>query len=120
MVDYEESFGSFLRRKLAESGLRQSQAARRIGATSGMMSGWVNNRRVPEPENVTRLAELLAVDPNEMLTRAGYRKRRDTDLHPKRAELLEMARQLPLEEADLVLGFMRWRLEEAYRPRLTK
>ena len=108
MVDYEESFGGFLRRKLAEAGLTQAQAARKIGATSGMMSNWVQNKRVPEPPNVDKLAELLAVDPNEMQTRAGYRKRRDTDLHPKRAELLEMARQFPLEDADVVMSFMRW------------
>lgn len=119
MVDYEESFGGFLRRKLAEAGLTQSQACRRLGITSGMMSNWVNNKRVPEPNNVDQLARLLAVDPNEMQTRAGYRERRDTDLHPMRAELLEMARQLPLSEAEIVLGFMRWRLEEAYRPRLS-
>lgn len=115
--DYSESFGSFIKRKIAERGLNQRQAALRIGATSGMMSNWVNDSRKPSPEYVVKLAALLAVDVDEMMIRAGYRPRRDTDLHPKRAELLEVARQLPIEEADIAIGFLKWRLEEAYRPK---
>ena len=116
-MDYEESLGSYIRRKIAERGLNQRQAALRIGVTSGMMSNWCNDKRRPEASNIPRLAALLAVDEDDLAIRAGYKQRRDTDLHPKRAELLEVARQLPIEEADIAIGFMKWRIEERYRPR---
>lgn len=116
-MDYEETLGSYIRRKIAERGLNQRQAALRIGVTSGMMSNWANDKRRPDPENIPKLAALLAVDEDDLSIRAGYKRRRDLDLHPKRAELLEVARQLPIEQADLAIGFMKWRLEESYRPR---
>lgn len=116
-MDYEGTLGSYIRQKLAEKGLNQRQGALRIGVTSGMMSNWVHDKRRPDPENIPKLAALLSVDPDELMVRAGYRPRRDTDLHPKRAELLEVARQLPLDQADLAIEFMKWRLETSYRPR---
>ena len=116
-MDYEMSFGTWLRQKIVEKGTNQRQLALRIGASTGMMSGWVHDRRRPEPDNVARLAQALGVPEEEALVRAGYRRRKDTDLDPVRAELIEMARQLPLSEAAAVIDFMRWRQAEALRPR---
>lgn len=115
--DFSESFGTYLKRKIVEAGLNQRTAALQIGASSGQMSGWVHGHRRPTPENVSRLAQLLGVPEREMLIRAGYQRRRDTDLHPERAQLLELARELPLRDVPLVTGFVRWRLQEATRPR---
>ncbi len=112
MVD-EERFGDYLARQLAMRGMNRSQAGTRLGVTRSMVSQWVNNHRVPKPENVERLAALLGVDNDELLVRAGHRRRVDTDMHPARSELLEMARQLPLEEAETAIDFMRWRLERS-------
>lgn len=117
MPDYEQSFGTWLREKIRERGTNQRRLSLAVGASSGMVSGWANDRRRPSPEYVAKIAQALGVPEEEAQVRAGYRARRDTDLDPRRAELLEMARQLPLSEAEIVLGFMRWRLQEALRPR---
>lgn len=115
---YEEPLDQFLRRKLTESGLNQRQAALRMGVSWGMVNAWlqpkgVPNHRHPNPGNVERLATLLEVDPDELMIRAGHRTRREADLHPKQAELLELARQLPLAEADMAIDYMRWRLDRS-------
>lgn len=117
MDDYEISFGTWLRRKLVERNLNQRRLALMIGASTGMVSGWAHDKRRPEPDNVAKIAQALGVPEEEALVRAGYRQRRDTDLDPRRAELVEMARQLPLSEAASVMDFMRWRTTEALRPR---
>lgn len=120
MDDYEITFGTWLRRKLVERNLNQRRLAVMIGASTGMVSGWANDKRRPEPDNVTRIAQALGVPEEEALTRAGYRSRKDTDMDPVRAELVEMARQLPLSEAATVMDFIRWRQSEALRPRVVR
>lgn len=119
-VDYEEPFGQYLKRMLAQVGLNQRQAALKLGVTPGMMNNWIKGNKRPNPENAMRLAGLLTVDIDDLMIRAGHRRRRDTDLHPKRAELLELARQLPLEQADIAIDYMRWHLDRSLQPHISR
>lgn len=115
--DYEVTFGTWLRQKLNERGWSQRRLAQMVGASTGMMSGWAGDKRRPEPGNVAKIAAALGVPEEEALTRAGYRQRRDTDMDPRRAEALEMLRQLPLSVVPTVVDFMRFQQAEALRPR---
>ncbi len=115
--DYEISFGTWLKDRINTVGTNQRQLALQIGASSGMMSNWIRDTRKPSPENCAKLAQALAVPEEEVLVRAGYRRRKDTDPDPRRAALVEMARQLPLSEAEAVMDFMRWRTYERLRSR---
>lgn len=117
MEDYDVPFGVWLKRKLNERGLNQRRLAMMIGASTGMVGMWANDRRRPSPPYVLKIAQALGVPEEEVQVRVGYRQRRDTDMHPLRAEALEMLRQLPLEELPMVIDFMRWRAVEAVRPR---
>jgi|GEM_PF-1589503 len=112
-TDYEESIGNYLRRKLAERGLSQNQAALRMGVSSGMVNTWVKGNRKPSPESVVKIAGLLAVGVDELMIRAGHRRPVETDLHPLRRELLEVARQVPIKEAELAIEFLVWRTQQA-------
>ena len=117
MEDYEITFGTWLRQKLNERGWSQRRLAQMIGASTGMLSGWANDKRRPEPGNVAKIAAALGVPEVEALTRAGYRQRRDTDMDPLRAEALEVLRQLPMSVVPTVMDFMRWQQAEVLRPR---
>ena len=114
--DYDEPQGPWMRRRIAEVGLTQAEFAERLGVSQGTVSNWVAvGRRVrrPVPEMIPRIAAVLQVPEAEVMIRFGYRRRRDTDLHPRRAELLEVARTLPFEEIEIAIWFLRQRAEEA-------
>lgn len=113
MEDYGEPFGAYFGRKLGERGLSQNQAARRMGVTSGMVNAWVHDQRTPSPGSIVKIASLLAVGVDELMIRAGHRKPVETDLHPLRRELLEVARQLPLNEAQRAIEYLVWRTQQA-------
>lgn len=74
----------------------------------------MNHHKLPNVQSAVTLAALLAVDEDEVLIRAGHRRPYDRDMHPKRRELLEAARHLPLSEAEIAIEFLNWRRERAH------
>lgn len=112
-VDYDEPFGVWVSRKVAETGMSQRAASREMGVTPGLLNSWIKGHRRPSPESIRKLAAFLAIPEEEVMIRAGLRRRRDTDMHPLRAELIELARQVPLSEARVCADFLRHRTREA-------
>ncbi len=68
----EEAFGPYLRRLRQARRMSQRELAERVGVTFPYISK-IENGRVPPPNAGTliRIAAVLAVDPDEMLVRAG-------------------------------------------------
>lgn len=116
-MDRGEPFGDYVARKLAEQGLTQTAAADAMGVSKSMVNSWVHGSRKPSPENVGRLAALLTIPTDELQARAGYRVPEQEETDPRRLELIEVARRLPLTELGTVLDFARWRMQVATRRR---
>lgn len=53
-----------------------SDTARLIGVTRAAVSDWRNSRRVPDDEQAVALAELLEIEPGELLAEAGAARAR--------------------------------------------
>lgn len=106
-------FGVYLKQRMSELDTNAYQVAKATGLQPGTISHWVNGRRLPSPESCAILAEALALDVDDLLTRAGHRPRFRTDENPARAEIHKMVDQLPEDEIELMRSLIRWRLSEA-------
>jgi len=108
----QETFGQYLRRKIKEAGRTEGSVAEEVGATSGMMSRWVNDHKIPRPAYVAKLAQALVLDVDDLMRRAGYRPAMlaDNEISPERRELLELVRKLPERDVVTFLDFARYRV----------
>jgi transcriptional regulator with XRE-family HTH domain len=68
-----ESFPAWLRHQLDRREWKPAELARRAGVSSAMISRWINGIDVPSPESCIRIAEVLNVDPDDVLGIAGHR-----------------------------------------------
>lgn len=73
------TFGQWLRHELARREMKQADLARRLGASTGAISDWVNDKRIPDPSSIHRIADVLFVDVDEVLAIAGHRPRLPQD-----------------------------------------
>lgn len=67
------AFSQWFKRELARREMSQAEFARRSGFSTGVVSGWYQGKRVPEPASVDRIADVLALDMDYVLTMAGHR-----------------------------------------------
>ncbi len=89
-------FRLWLADQLRVRGWNRADAAKRIGVDPSTISRWLNGDRLPSPELVERIADVLVVDYDFVATKAGYRPREldgDEDDIIKR-ELLPLMRQI--------------------------
>ena len=68
-----------VRRRIAELGITQAEAAERIGVDRRLLTHWQNHlKTMPDPSQFQRLVEGLEMDPMEMLRGLGYLKKGDS------------------------------------------
>lgn len=108
-------FGRWLRQQMVTYPMSQADLARRAGVSAGMLSGWINGRRVPSPESCDRLADALGLDLDDMLSRAGHRPRLPIDGTPEAREVLTLMDQLSKSQRQEVVEYARWRRDIALR-----
>ncbi len=108
-----EPFGDYLARAVKAMGLTYAEVARRVGTSQASVSYWVGGRKVPEPKNCNKLAEVLALDPDEVLTKAGHRPSLLTDDDPEIRHMFELVRQLPVDQRVSVIDFLQWQVHKA-------
>lgn len=78
------TFGAWLSREIKSQGMSQGEFARRVGVSATTVSRWVNGR-VPDGQFIERIADVLLLDADEVLTRSGYRPP-DSELDPDSPE----------------------------------
>lgn len=66
-------FGQWLAHQLDRREWRQTDLATRIGSSSGAVSMWVRGQRTPDPGSCQKIADVLNIDPDWVLTLAGHR-----------------------------------------------
>jgi transcriptional regulator with XRE-family HTH domain len=69
----DNQFGNWLRRKLKDQGMSQSDLARAMETSTGTVSMWVTGKRVPDPDSCDRIADVLLLDLDVVLFQAGHR-----------------------------------------------
>lgn len=93
------SFGAWLESQLLRREWNQSDLARRIDVRPSVVSRWIRNERVPSPASVGRIADVLMVDVDDVLTRAGHRPALPTDdldaIHARLDPYLRQVLDLP-------------------------
>lgn len=52
---------------LKDRGIKQKWLAEKLGKSYNMVNGYVQNRRQPSLENLYKIAEILNIEPSELL-----------------------------------------------------
>ena len=71
MAHTDQTFGDFIRDARVRAELSLRALARRIKATPSYLSDIENDRRVPSEEVLQRIAEILSLEFEELVARAG-------------------------------------------------
>lgn len=66
------AFSEYLQKLIARSGKSMRQISLAAGLSHGAVGGFIRYTRHPHRDSCLLLAEVLGVDPNEMLQMAGY------------------------------------------------
>lgn len=90
-----DTFSAWLRRQLQRREWTESDLARRMSTTPSVVNRWARGERVPSPQSCESLADVLLIDVNEVLERAGH-KPREIELPPgdPRRTIIALIRQL--------------------------
>jgi transcriptional regulator with XRE-family HTH domain len=75
------SFPSWLRRQMDSREWGVTKLSKELGVSHGLVSQWLSGQRNPSPRSIDRIADVLFVDVDEVLTVAGHRPR-DFDADP--------------------------------------
>lgn len=66
-------FARWLRAQMRERDWTQADLSRKLDISSGTISHWFQGDRNPVPESCIRLAEVLLVNPDTVLVKAGHK-----------------------------------------------
>jgi transcriptional regulator with XRE-family HTH domain len=83
-----EGFPLWLQGRLQEREWSITDLARAMGVQTSLISRWMAGRQKPTAESANRIAEVLQISVDEVLTEAGLRPVLVTDEDPRRAELV--------------------------------
>lgn len=110
-----DAFGTWLREKMHEVGTNQRKLAEAIDVWPATVSNWMRGHRIPDPEYCERIADVLILDPDEVMVRAGHRRAVDRDTSADARELSRLVGELDPVEVGFVLRFVRFYLADRQR-----
>ena len=73
------TFAAWLDSQLRRREWSATTFAKKIGKPQGTVSRWLTGARIPDPDSCDRIADVLFVDPDEVLVIAGHRPRLPMD-----------------------------------------
>lgn len=115
----DEYFAPWLRRQLARRDMLQADLARRMNASSGMVSMWARGVRRPSPESCERIADVFGMQWDEVLAVAGHRQRDEKDPNDAlRDELKSIIDRLPSPQLATVRPMLLGLYQDTRRERL--
>ena len=100
MTDHD--IASWLRHQLARREWSGADLARRLDVSTGRVSEWTSGKRRPNPRTCIHLADVLGMDPDQVLAIAGHRVHPEPLDDPK-ADLIALIRQADLSP-DVISG----------------
>lgn len=91
-----ESFDRWLAYQLDRRDMKPADFARKVGSRPGVVSHWLNGERTPSTQSADRIADVLGVDVDLVLTLAGHRPHMDElAADDPRTALIGLVRRLP-------------------------
>jgi transcriptional regulator with XRE-family HTH domain len=69
----DAAFASWFQHQLRRREWSQSDAARKLGVSTGVISHWYNGKRLPEPRSCDLIADVFGVSVDLVLELAGHR-----------------------------------------------
>lgn len=90
-----DTFGRWLLHQIERREWKAADFARRLDVRPGVVSHWIRGERLPSTDSCQRIADVLNVDPDWVLTLAGHRPNVE-ELAPDdpRTDLIAMVRRV--------------------------
>jgi len=111
-MDYSQ-IGKRIQEAREEAGLSQGELAARIGCTQSALSNYELGKRHLRLGQLEQIAQVLGKPSTYFMESPADRRREDHALHlvrdPRLREILLEAVELPLEERERVLDYIKWR-----------
>lgn len=107
-----DDFATWLRRQMDRREWSAADLARKLGVGNSTVAMWLRRERVPSPQSVDRVADVLRVDVDNLLSIAGHRPRVfDIDPDSPEAKLLPYIRAIDWSKHDQELALIQRQLE---------
>jgi transcriptional regulator with XRE-family HTH domain len=91
-----EGFPLWLQEQLAERSITITELGRRMGTPGTVITRWMQGKNLPDPRNMTKLADVLQISYDEVWQAAGLRPAAEPTIDPRRAALLRRIQDVAL------------------------
>lgn len=105
----KEVFAKNLRYYLERSGKSQKELAEIVGVSAPTINDWIKGKKYPRIDKIEILADYFGILKSDLIEE---KPTADDGLSDKRQALIDFARSVPEEKADLVLRVMKSILED--------
>lgn len=102
--EWASNFASWLDQQMTTRNYTDSDMARRAGVTRQMVGKWRRGHDRPSPASASKLAEVLGLNPLDVMAEAGHTSGTD----PARARLGDLLRYVPDERLRELETFIRF------------
>jgi transcriptional regulator with XRE-family HTH domain len=110
---YEE-IGKRIQRARESAGLSQGGLAAKVGLTQAALSNYELGKRRPSLANLEHIADSLGKPLSYFLEEAkGLRDQEDEPLDKSIREMIDLWYEMPEDERQYLLDFIRWRREQS-------
>lgn len=108
----KEVFAKNLRKYMESSGKTQKDMAEIVGVSTATFSEWINAKKYPRIDRIEIMANYFGIQKSDLIEEKTTAENSDglTESHLK---LLELAKGLPEDKAELLLQLMRSMLGES-------
>jgi transcriptional regulator with XRE-family HTH domain len=107
-------FAPWFRRQLDRRAWSRSDFAGRASVSARTVTAWYNGERVPDPPSCDVIADVLGLDLDYVLLKAGHRPAIEPEADPAIAEIAAQLRRVRLKRSreDILRDLIRHWLEE--------
>lgn len=106
-MDNKNVFASNLKRYMEVKGKSRNDISDALGISYFTVSDWVNGKKYPRMDKVEMLANYFGIQKSDLIEQKEEKSPDEPQLNEGEKMLLELFRQVPAEQQELVLGMIR-------------
>lgn len=108
-MDNKNVFASNLKKYMEVKGKTRNDISDALGISYFTVSDWVNGKKYPRMDKVEMLANYFGIQKSDLIENHNEKENSPVELKLSEGEklLLELFRQVPAEQQELVLGMIR-------------
>lgn len=111
-MDNKNIFAANLRRYMKESGKSRRDISDAIDVSYYTFTDWVNGKKYPRMDKVERLANYFGILKSDLIEDKAEKNNADQKLSENRQALIDFAKSVPEDKADMILRVMKSILED--------